>query len=145
MATDVLTGERHQASLPWMGSPPDTLPPLENGDRLSRSAFEQRYEAMPHVKKAELHFQAAIHMAQSSTRRMAAEAELPSQSQALRLMRIAPMTLAWTSSRTFLASRMVSRHETPEVSTRQVTSTLLPSTAASMHPNTGGAVQRMRS
>ncbi|HIK30159.1 MAG TPA: Uma2 family endonuclease [Oscillatoriales cyanobacterium M59_W2019_021] len=28
--------------------------PLENGDRLTRSEFERRYEAMPHVKKAEL-------------------------------------------------------------------------------------------
>ncbi|HEY9752044.1 MAG TPA: Uma2 family endonuclease [Coleofasciculaceae cyanobacterium] len=30
------------------------IPPLENGDRLSRSEFERRYQAMPHVKKAEL-------------------------------------------------------------------------------------------
>ncbi len=30
------------------------LPPLENGDRLTRSEFEQRYNAMPHLKKAEL-------------------------------------------------------------------------------------------
>jgi Uma2 family endonuclease len=29
-------------------------PPLENGDRLSRSEFERRYQAMPHIKKAEL-------------------------------------------------------------------------------------------
>ncbi len=28
--------------------------PLENGDRLTRSEFERRYEAMPHLKKAEL-------------------------------------------------------------------------------------------
>lgn len=28
--------------------------PLENGDRLSRSEFERRYQAMPEVKKAEL-------------------------------------------------------------------------------------------
>jgi hypothetical protein len=28
--------------------------PLENGDRLSRSEFERRYQAMPQVKKAEL-------------------------------------------------------------------------------------------
>ena len=28
--------------------------PLENGDRLTRSEFERRYEAMPKVKKAEL-------------------------------------------------------------------------------------------
>lgn len=30
------------------------LPPLENGDRLTRAEFEQRYSAMPHLKKAEL-------------------------------------------------------------------------------------------
>ena len=28
--------------------------PLENGDRLTRIEFERRYEAMPHIKKAEL-------------------------------------------------------------------------------------------
>ena len=30
------------------------LPPLENGDRLTREEFEKRYAAMPDVKKAEL-------------------------------------------------------------------------------------------
>ncbi|HEU5011893.1 MAG TPA: Uma2 family endonuclease [Roseiflexaceae bacterium] len=30
------------------------LPPLENGDRLTRAEFERRYEAMPDTKKAEL-------------------------------------------------------------------------------------------
>ena len=30
------------------------LPPLEGGDRLTRAEFERRYEAMPHIKKAEL-------------------------------------------------------------------------------------------
>ena len=30
------------------------VPPLENGDRLTRDEFERRYEAMPHLKKAEL-------------------------------------------------------------------------------------------
>ncbi|PSB08128.1 hypothetical protein C7B76_26940 [filamentous cyanobacterium CCP2] len=30
------------------------LPPLESGDRLTRDEFEQRYAAMPHLKKAEL-------------------------------------------------------------------------------------------
>ncbi len=30
------------------------LPSLENGDRLTRSEFEHRYQAMPHLKKAEL-------------------------------------------------------------------------------------------
>lgn len=33
---------------------PVLLPPLESGDRLSREEFERRYEAMPHLKKAEL-------------------------------------------------------------------------------------------
>jgi Uma2 family endonuclease len=32
----------------------ETPPLLETGDRLSRDEFERRYEAMPHVKKAEL-------------------------------------------------------------------------------------------
>ncbi|HEX4950767.1 MAG TPA: Uma2 family endonuclease [Blastocatellia bacterium] len=31
-----------------------TLPPLENGDHLTRREFERRYHAMPNVKKAEL-------------------------------------------------------------------------------------------
>jgi len=30
------------------------LPPLESGDRLTRQQFERRYDAMPHLKKAEL-------------------------------------------------------------------------------------------
>ena len=33
---------------------PDTPPPLENGDRLTREEFERRFEAMPDLKKAEL-------------------------------------------------------------------------------------------
>jgi Uma2 family endonuclease len=32
----------------------DTMPALENGDRLTRAEFERRYEAMPQLKKAEL-------------------------------------------------------------------------------------------
>src|SRR5438034_898858 len=32
----------------------DATPPLENGDRLTRTEFERRYSAMPNVKKAEL-------------------------------------------------------------------------------------------
>ncbi|MEA5466386.1 Uma2 family endonuclease [Leptothoe sp. PORK10 BA2] len=35
-------------------NPSFTLPPLENGDRLTRQEFEQRYGAMAHIKKAEL-------------------------------------------------------------------------------------------
>lgn len=34
--------------------PLSTLPPLENGDKLTRAEFERRYHAMPEVKKAEL-------------------------------------------------------------------------------------------
>lgn len=30
------------------------IPPLENGDRLTRNEFERRYQAMPQIKKAEL-------------------------------------------------------------------------------------------
>ena len=30
------------------------IPPLESGDRLTRSEFERRYEAMPQLRKAEL-------------------------------------------------------------------------------------------
>jgi Uma2 family endonuclease len=32
----------------------EAIPPLENGDTLTRTEFERRYEAMPHLKKAEL-------------------------------------------------------------------------------------------
>jgi Uma2 family endonuclease len=34
--------------------PQAAIPPLENGDRLSRDEFECRYQAMPELKKAEL-------------------------------------------------------------------------------------------
>ncbi len=34
-------------------APTETLPPLENGDRLTRSEFYRRWDAMPRVKKAE--------------------------------------------------------------------------------------------
>lgn len=45
-----------------------TVPPLENGDRLTRSEFERRYAAMPHVKKAEL-IEGKVYLA-SPVRRM---------------------------------------------------------------------------
>src|SRR5919109_683618 len=32
----------------------DAMPALEPGDHLTRAEFERRYEAMPHLKKAEL-------------------------------------------------------------------------------------------
>jgi len=39
----------------------ETVPPLEPGDHLSREEFERRYEAIPHVKKAEL-IEGVVHM-----------------------------------------------------------------------------------
>ena len=39
-----------------------TIPPLENGDRLSRSEFERRYEAMTDIKKADL-IEGTVYMA----------------------------------------------------------------------------------
>ncbi len=38
------------------------LPPLENGDRLIRTEFERRYQAMPGLKKAEL-IEGVVYMA----------------------------------------------------------------------------------
>jgi hypothetical protein len=35
-------------------SPQEIVPALEPGDRLTRDEFERRYNAMPHIKKAEL-------------------------------------------------------------------------------------------
>jgi Uma2 family endonuclease len=35
-------------------APPSAIPPLCNGDHLTRVEFERRYAAMPHIKKAEL-------------------------------------------------------------------------------------------
>lgn len=35
-------------------APARKIPPLENGERLTRPEFERRYQAMPHLKKAEL-------------------------------------------------------------------------------------------
>lgn len=35
-------------------APAETVPPLRDGDRLSRDEFERRYDAMPDLKKAEL-------------------------------------------------------------------------------------------
>jgi hypothetical protein len=37
------------------------VPPLENGDHLTRDEFERRYEAMPNLKKAEL-IEGVVHM-----------------------------------------------------------------------------------
>ncbi|HEY9647796.1 MAG TPA: Uma2 family endonuclease [Chroococcidiopsis sp.] len=43
-------------------APPLGLPPLENGDRLTRPEFERRYTAMPELKKAEL-IEGVVYMA----------------------------------------------------------------------------------
>lgn len=40
--------------VPAPETPPSPVPPLEPGDRLTRAEFERRYDAMPHLKKAEL-------------------------------------------------------------------------------------------
>jgi Uma2 family endonuclease len=39
----------------------DAVPPLQEGDRLTRAEFERRYDAMPHLKKAEL-IEGVVHM-----------------------------------------------------------------------------------
>lgn len=39
-----------------------SVPPLREGDRLTRAEFERRYEAMPHLKKAEL-IEGVVYMA----------------------------------------------------------------------------------
>jgi len=52
MSTSILSalGEHSAQEL----AVPIFVPPLENGDRLTRAEFERRYEAMPHLHKAEL-------------------------------------------------------------------------------------------
>ncbi|MEW6211655.1 MAG: Uma2 family endonuclease [Acidobacteriota bacterium] len=50
MSTEVLNDTLDQPTSPMS----ETLPPLENGDRLTRLEFERRYDAMSHLKKAEL-------------------------------------------------------------------------------------------
>jgi len=46
-----LTHTRDPQAVPRLTA---ALPPLENGDRLTRAEFRRRYDAMPHLKKAEL-------------------------------------------------------------------------------------------
>jgi Uma2 family endonuclease len=43
-------------------SQPRSIPPLENGDRLTRYEFERRYNAMPHLNRAEL-IEGVVYMA----------------------------------------------------------------------------------
>src|SRR5690242_2746730 len=40
---------------------PSVIPPLRDGDRLTREEFERRWDAMPHLKKAEL-IEGVVHM-----------------------------------------------------------------------------------
>jgi Uma2 family endonuclease len=47
-----LFGDR--ITTPFVPSVSPSIPPLENGDHLSRDEFERRYDAMPWLKKAEL-------------------------------------------------------------------------------------------
>src|SRR3954447_20541145 len=46
---------------PRMPTPVTPIPPLEPGDQLTRDEFERRYDAMPHLKKAEL-IEGVVHM-----------------------------------------------------------------------------------
>ena len=43
-----------ETSDPPLPPPPEPIPPLRDGDRLTRAEFERRYHAMPHINKAEL-------------------------------------------------------------------------------------------
>ena len=50
--------EKTQRTVVWtqhvVTNAPEPPPPLEPGDHLTQAEFERRYEAMPHLKKAEL-------------------------------------------------------------------------------------------
>ncbi len=59
MAVKEMVIDKYQAQVVEGSTQPPTpdslsIPPLQNGDRLTRSEFERRYAAMPHLKKAEL-------------------------------------------------------------------------------------------
>ena len=55
MSTSAIDKVSRKASVKSTSEPaPDTIPPLESGDRLTRAEFELRYQAHPHIKKAEL-------------------------------------------------------------------------------------------
>lgn len=53
---------RGQPTVHIVDAKKSTPPPLENGDRLTRCEFELRYDAMPHIKKAEL-IEGVVYMA----------------------------------------------------------------------------------
>ena len=50
------------SKIPTLPKSPLTVPPLENGDRLTRPEFDRRYSATPHPKKAEL-IEGVVYMA----------------------------------------------------------------------------------
>jgi len=52
--TSIKQDEARSSSIGW-------IPPLHNGDHLTRDEFERRYEAMPQVRKAEL-IEGVVHM-----------------------------------------------------------------------------------
>lgn len=53
--------ERKRLHLAPHGAVRETIPPLENGDRLTRQEFERRYEAMPQTNNAQL-IEGVVHM-----------------------------------------------------------------------------------
>ena len=53
-AAAALGDPRVEVPVPPRQGATEPVPPLENGDRLTRNEFERRYHAMPDVKKAEL-------------------------------------------------------------------------------------------
>lgn len=56
-----MTSSRSESTTSQFGPSPQ-LPPLENGDRLTRPEFERRYHAMPELRKAEL-IEGVVYMA----------------------------------------------------------------------------------
>jgi Uma2 family endonuclease len=50
----MLLNSSQQQATPGFPDQARAVPPLENGDRLSRAEFERRYAAAPHIPKAEL-------------------------------------------------------------------------------------------
>lgn len=61
MSKEALTGTVDREPSLDVDQKRGTLPPLENGDRLTRREFERRYDAMPNLKKAEL-IEGMVHM-----------------------------------------------------------------------------------
>jgi Uma2 family endonuclease len=49
-----IVGDRFLPKTMTISTPVSIIPPLENGDKLTRHEFERRYAAMPYLKKAEL-------------------------------------------------------------------------------------------